>query len=312
MRYTVVLPVYNEEENINTLYDRVSKVLIKLTPDHGDDYEIIFINDGSSDKTRSMLDALRKKNNRVKIINFSRNFGHQMAVSAGLDHATGKYVAIMDADLQDPPEILPEFFAKLDEGFDTVYAVRTDRKESFIMRIAYDSFYRFLQSIATIHIPLDSGDFCVMNRQVVDAINAMPERNRFVRGLRSWVGFKSTGLKYKRDARNAGESKYNFAKLFKLAFDGIFAFSYAPLQAMFVIGLIAINGSVLAALWVIYQRFFTNNYDVVPGFATTVILVTFIGGLQLFSLGVVGEYMRRMFDEIKQRPQYIIESKKGF
>ncbi|OGK51294.1 glycosyl transferase [Candidatus Roizmanbacteria bacterium RIFCSPLOWO2_01_FULL_41_22] len=308
MKYSVILPVYNEEENLSTLYDRVSDALKKLKCD----YELIFVNDGSRDHTPELLNKLHSKDKSVKIINFSRNFGHQTAVTAGLQHCSGDYIAIMDADLQDPPEILAQFFAKLDDDYDVVYAIRTKRKESYLKRMGYDTFYRFLHFIANIDIPLDSGDFCVMNKKVVAALNSLPERNRFVRGLRSWVGFRQIGIEYERASRHAGESKYPISKLFKLAFDGIFSFSYVPLQMMFVVGFIAINMSILATIWVIYQRFFTENYAQVPGFATTVILVTFIGGVQLFSLGVVGEYMKRMFDEIKQRPQYIIDSTSGF
>ena len=308
MKYSVILPVYNEEENLSTLYDRVSDALKKLKCD----YELIFVNDGSRDHTPELLNKLHSKDKSVKIINFSRNFGHQTAVTAGLQHCSGDYIAIMDADLQDPPEILAQFFAKLDDDYDVVYAIRTKRKESYLKRMGYDTFYRFLHFIANIDIPLDSGDFCVMNKKVVAALNSLPERNRFVRGLRSWVGFKQIGIEYERASRHAGESKYPISKLFKLAFDGIFSFSYVPLQMMFIVGFIAINLSILATIWVVYQRFFTENYAQVPGFATTVILVTFIGGVQLFSLGVVGEYMKRMFDEIKQRPQYIIDSTSGF
>jgi polyisoprenyl-phosphate glycosyltransferase len=307
MMYSIVLPVYNEEANIESLYTRVKKVLDEL----GREHEILFVNDGSSDRTFELLKHIHAKDKNVKIINFSRNFGHQTAVSAGLKYIKGDAVAVLDADLQDPPEVLPKFFAKLHEGYNTVYAIRTARKENIIKRFTYSAFYRLLSSISSINIPLDSGDFCVMDRKVVDAINSMPERNRFVRGLRSWVGYKQIGLEYERDAREAGASKYTMSKLFKLAFDGIFSFSYVPLQAITVLGSIAMVVSIVGSVWAIYERFFTPNYNSVPGFATTIILIMFIGGLQLFSLGVVGEYMRRMYDEIKARPQYIIDSTVG-
>lgn len=308
MKYSIILPVYNESESLQQLYERISKVMTKLKSS----YEMIFINDGSTDRTGGMLVALRKKDSSVKIINFSRNFGHQTAVSAGLKYCTGEMVAILDSDLQDPPEVLPDFFKKLESGYDTVYAIRKNRKETAWKKFAYSTYYRILKSLANVDIPLDSGDFCVMSRRMIDAINSLPERNRFVRGLRSWVGFKQTGLAYDRDARSAGESKYTMSKLFKLASDGIFSFSYVPLQAITWIGFFGILLSVIGTLWAGYQKFFTPNYNAVPGFATTVILIMFIGGLQLFSLGVVGEYMRRMYDEIKARPQYIIESTAGF
>lgn len=308
MRYSVILPVYNEEANIDQLYDRISSVLHTLDSS----FEIIFVNDGSRDRTQEMLAALHKKDKKVKIITFSRNFGHQTAVSAGLRYVTGEKIAVLDADLQDPPEVLPEFFKKLDEGYDTVYAIRANRKESVFKRFVYSSFYKVLRVVANIDIPIDSGDFCVMNRRIVDAINLLPERNRFVRGLRSWVGFRQTGLTYERAARAAGESKYTMSKLFKLAFDGIFSFSYVPLQLITWLGSAGMLMAFIGSLWAGYQRFFTPNYNAVPGFATTIILIMFLGGLQLFSLGVVGEYMRRMYDEIKARPQYIIESTMGF
>lgn len=307
MKYSLILPVYNEEENISPLYDRLTSTMSALKGD----YELLFIDDGSHDLTYAKLRKFHESDRKVKVIRFSRNFGHQTAVTAGLKYAKGEQIAILDADLQDPPEVLEKFFAKLDDGYNVVYAIREKRKESFFKKTAYSFFYRLLDSVAQIKIPLDSGDFCVMDRKVVDALNSLPERNRFVRGLRSWVGFRQIGITYERAAREAGESKYPLSKLFKLAFDGIFSFSYVPLQMMFYTGLFALLGALAGSIWAIYQKFFTNHYNTVPGFATTIILVMFIGGLQLFSLGIVGEYMRRMYDEIKQRPQYIIDEVVG-
>lgn len=307
MKYSLIFPLFNEDENVDVLYKRVSSVMSKLKGE----YEIIFVNDGSYDKTEDLLKKLNAKDKKVKVINFSRNFGHQIAVSAGLNFVAGDYVAVLDADLQDAPEVLPKFFAKLEEGYDVVYAIRKNRKENLLKKIAYKMFYRFLKKVASIDIPLDSGDFCVMTKRVVKAVNSLPERNRFVRGLRSWVGFKQIGLEYERGARAAGESKYTFGKLFKLAFDGIFSFSYAPLQFMFYLGVITLLLSIVGSLIAVYFRFFTPFYDQVPGFATTIILVMFMGGLNLFSIGLLGEYMRRIYDESKQRPQYIIESTFG-
>lgn len=308
MEYSIILPIYNEEQNLPHLYKRVSQVMEKL----GGDFELIFINDGSTDKTSLLLKQFHEKNKKVKVINFSRNFGHQTAVTAGLHHISGDYIAVLDGDLQDPPEVLPDFFGKAKKGFDVVYAIRKKRKENIFLKICYSLFYKILHRVADIDIPLDSGDFCVMSKRVVQAINSLPERNRFVRGLRSWTGYKQTGLFYERDKRFAGESKYNLQKMFKLAFDGIFSFSYIPLQAMFFLGSISLLLSILGSLWAIYERFFTVNYNRVPGFATTIILIMFVGGLQMFSIGVMGEYLRRVYDEVKQRPQYIIESKIGF
>lgn len=308
MNYSIILPVFNEEDTIQNLYERVKPVMDSLKGE----YEVIFINDGSYDATEEMLQSLFEKDNHVKVINFSRNFGHQVAVSAGLQHSRGKRVAVLDADLQDPPEVLPEFFKKMDEGFDVVYAIRKKRKESFFKKAAYSMFYRILQKLSNIYIPLDSGDFCVMNERVVKAVNSLPERNRFVRGLRSWVGFKQTGIEYERSSRYAGESKYSFTGLLKLAFDGIFSFSFAPLQLMFYLGSIALFLSLIGSIVAVYLRFFTTAYKEVPGFATTIILIMFIGGLQMFSMGIMGEYIRRVYDEVKQRPQFIIDSKLGF
>ena len=308
MKYSVILPVYNEEENLDALQKRIVKVFVNLKKE----YEIIFINDGSCDETKNILDGLHKKNKNIKIINFSRNFGHQTAVTAGLDFATGEEVAILDADLQDPPEILPKFFSKLEEGYDVVYAIRKKRKENIIKRITYSLFYKILHLIANVNIPLDSGDFCVLSQRMVKTIKSFPERNRFIRGLRSWAGFKQIGLEYEREKRLAGTSKYGLKKLLKLAFDGIFSFSFIPLQIMFILGSLSLFLSVMGIFWAIYMKFFTTAYNQVPGFATTTILIMFVGGLQLFSIGIMGEYMRRVYDEVKQRPQYIIESKSGF
>lgn len=205
MKYSIIIPVYNESENINYLYDRLRNVFPKANKN----IEFIFINDGSTDDTLDQLIKLNQIDSRVKIINFSRNFGHQTAVSAGLKFCQGEMVGIIDADLQDPPELLLKFFDKLQQGYDVVYAIRKKRKEPFLMKLAYNTYYRFLKMIAEIDIPLDSGDFCAMKRRVVEAINALPERNRFIRGIRSWVGFKQIGLEYERDERYAGKSKYN-------------------------------------------------------------------------------------------------------
>lgn len=307
MKYSVIFPVFNEDKTIATVWKRTKTVLDKLTSD----YEIFFVNDGSYDDTREILEKFHKKDERVKVINFSRNFGHQVAVTAGLNFATGDAIAVLDADLQDPPEVLPQFFEKLSDGYDVVYAIRTKRKENIIKRTAYSLSYRILHRIANINIPVDAGDFCVMSKRAVKALNSLPERNRFIRGLRSWIGFKQIGIPYEREARFAGKSKYDLNRMIKLAFDGIFSFSFAPLQLMFYVGFISLVLSILGVIGAVYLRFFTTAYNRVPGFATTIILVMFIGGLQLFSMGILGEYMRRLYEESKQRPQYIIESKLG-
>lgn len=301
---SLILPVYNESPNIKPLYQRLKKCFPLKN------YEFVFINDGSKDDTFLKLQKLHQQDKRIKIINFSRNFGHQIAVTAGLQYASGQIVAILDADLQDPPEVLPKFFEKNNQGYDVVYAIRKKRKENFIKKFCYSSFYRLLHSLANINIPLDSGDFCVLSRQAVNAINSLPERNRFVRGIRSWVGFKQIGISYERQKRHAGDSKYPFKKLLKLAFDGIFSFSYAPLKLMLSFGTAMLIISILGSIIAVYIRFFTHIF--VPGFATTVILISFFGGLQMFTLGLMGEYIGRIYDEVKQRPNFIIHSTIGF
>jgi len=306
MMYSIVLPVYNESENIQTLYSRLSLVMRNMRKP----YEVLFVNDGSYDTTKDMLTHIHDKDRHVKVINFSRNFGHQMAVTAGLAHCSGEYIGVIDADLQDPPEILPRFFAKLEEGNDVVYAVRTHRKESVLKRFSYFLFYRILRKVANISIPLDSGDFCVMRRRVVEAINTMPERNRFIRGLRSFVGFTQVGLEYERDARVAGESKYTFKKLIRLAFDGIVSFSYVPLQILTFVGFSFFVFSIIGSLVTVYFKLFTNVY-IPRGFPTTIITIMFIGGVNMLALGIIGEYIGRIYDEVKRRHPYIIESSLG-
>src|SRR3989339_57591 len=307
MQYSLILPIFNEQENIETLYSRIDKVMKEIDRS----YEIIFINDGSTDKSQVILTALAKKNKAVKVINFSRNFGHQIAVTAGLNHSSGEVVAILDADLQDPPEVLPSFFKKLSEGYDVVYAIRRHRKESIPKRIMYYLFYRLLRLVANISIPLDSGDFCVMSRRVVLLLKNLPERNRFIRGLRSWVGFKQTGLTYERQGRMAGKSKYTLSKMFKLAFDGIFSFSYVPLQLLTWGGFIFLALAFFGIILTLYAKLFTDIF-IPRGFPTTIIVILFIGGMNMFSLGIIGEYIGRIYDEIKQRQLYIVESKLNF
>ena len=307
MHYSLILPIYNEEENIELLTKRLFEVMFKLQRS----FELIFVNDGSSDKSPAILKALNSENKNIKIINFSRNFGHQAAVTAGLDLSCGKVIAVLDADLQDPPEILPQFFAKLEEGYDVVYAIRRHRKESWGKRLMYFLFYRILKIVANINIPLDSGDFCVMSRRIVDELKSLPERNRFLRGLRSWVGYSQTGLEYEREGRFAGKSKYTWSKMFKLAFDGIFSFSYVPLQLLTWSGFLFLILAFLGILLTLYAKLFTNIF-IPRGFPTTIIVILFIGGINMFSLGIIGEYIGRIYDEVKSRKTYIIESKIGF
>jgi dolichol-phosphate mannosyltransferase len=297
---SVVVPLYNEEENIPELYRRLSAALGKL----GVDYQLVLVNDGSRDRTPTLLADLHATDHRVAALHLSRNFGHQAAVSAGLAHACGRAVAVMDGDLQDPPEALGAFLDKWREGYDVVYAVRQNRKEGALKRAGYWVFYRVLRAISDLDIPLDSGDFCLMDRKVVEVLNHLPERMRFVRGLRTFVGFRQTGLCYDRAARNAGRPKYSFRALLQLAADGIFSFSSYPLRLATYCGCAAIALAVGLAVWAFNDAL--GAHTAPRGWASTLIVILFMGAIQLLSLGVIGEYLRRIFIEAKQRPPYIV------
>ena len=296
---SLVIPVFNEAEIIATLCSRMVSALAHLT----DEYEVIFVNDGSTDSSLQLLGAVAARNKRFRVIDLARNFGHQTAITAGLQYALGAAVIIMDADLQDPPELIPHFVEKWKEGFEIVYAVRAKRKEGLLKRALYKVFYRTLQKLANIDIPLDSGDFGLIDRRVVDIINKMPECNRFIRGLRSWAGFRQTGIPYDRDARFSGVPKYSFSKLFKLALDGLFSFSTIPLRLATAMGFI-ISGLSFLGIFLYLYRFLTTPR--VPGFTTLIIIVLFIGGVQLITVGILGEYIGRIYDETKQRPLFVV------
>jgi dolichol-phosphate mannosyltransferase len=304
---SVVIPAYNEEDGIAEMYRRVAAA----APSWGDDFEILIIDDGSRDRTLEICEQIGKTDPRFKVICLSRNFGHQAAVSAGLMHARGSIVTVMDADLQDPPEELLPFIQKIHEGWDVVYAVRTKRKEGIVKRICYQAYYRILKRLAVLDIPLDAGDFCVMRGEVVDAINQLPESNRFVRGLRSWVGFRQTGLTYERQARFAGEPKYGFVKLFKLASDGIFNFSYRPLQFIMSIGVALAGFCMLGAIFVVVQ--YLANWTIIGfnprmarGWTSTIFIILFFSAVNLVCMGILGEYIGRLFEEVKRRPVWIV------
>lgn len=304
--YSIVIPIYNEEENLSELYSRLTAVMFSLQ----EPYEVILVDDGSRDNSLNIMREMHQRDERINIISLSRNFGHQIAISAGIEHASGKAVIVMDGDLQDPPEVLPQFIQKWKEGWDVVYAVRRKRKENLFKRTAYAIFYRLLKKISSIDIPLDSGDFSIMDRKIVDILKSIPERTRFVRGIRTWIGFKQMGLEYERDKRFAGEAKYNFKKLVKLALDGLISFSYVPLKLAVSFGFVISGVSFLGAIATLFQRLFTDT--TVPGYATTVISILFLGGIQLITIGILGEYIGRIYDEVKQRPLYIIQEIIGF
>jgi polyisoprenyl-phosphate glycosyltransferase len=297
---SVVVPIYNEAENLAALYARLTTVLETSAPD----YEIVFVDDGSRDTSLAQLHALAAANDRIVVVELARNFGHQVAISAGLDQSRGGAVVVMDADLQDPPEVLPQFIAKWREGYDVVYAVREHRKESWPKRAVYALFYRLLQRVANIEIPLDAGDFCIMDRQVVDLLVGMPERNRFVRGIRSWIGLRQVGLAYERQARHAGQPKYTFSRLVYLALDGLISFSYVPLRVITLLGFGVSLLSIILAIFYVIKRLTVGLYP--PGFATLIVAVCFLTGIQLITIGVIGEYVGRIFDEVKRRPLYIV------
>jgi len=304
---SVIVPAYNESEGIRALHER----LTACAAGWGEPYEILLIDDGSRDNTLEIAEELAAADAHLKIVSLSRNFGHQAAVTAGLEHACGDVVAIIDADLQDPPEELHRFFAKCREGYDVIYGVRTKRKEAALKRASYFVFYRVLAQLASIEIPLDSGDFCVMNRRAVAAVNALPERRRFVRGLRSWVGFRQFGLTYERHARLAGEPKYTFAKLVNLALDGIINFSSKPLRLIALLGIGLGSASILVGLFVLTQyitdwTIWGYNPRESKGWTSTILTILFLASVQLFCLGIIGEYLGRMFEEIKQRPVYVV------
>lgn len=306
---SIVIPIYNEEENIDNLYAR----LTVSAPLWNDDYEIVLVDDGSKDNSLAMMHAYAEKDSHVRVIKLSRNFGHQPAISAGIQEAKGDAVVIMDGDLQDPPEELHRFLDKWREGYEVVYAVRTKRKEGFFKKVAYKTFYRLLAWISDIEIPLDSGDFCVMDRKVVNAIvKKMPENVRFVRGLRAYVGFKQIGVTYERAERAAGEVKFTFKKLVQLALDGLFGFSNFPLRMATYLGFtIAIPSFLIGIFFILHRligfKVFGHSPDETPGTASLAVGMYFLGGVILIILGILGEYIGRIYIEVKRRPYFVID-----
>jgi dolichol-phosphate mannosyltransferase len=298
---SVIIPIYNEEQNIPVLYTRMKQVLDSL----GDTYELLFINDGSRDQSMRLIRELAAKDNKVHFINFSRNFGHQIAVTAGLDACKGDQVVIIDADLQDPPELIAEMRAKMKEGYEVVYARRNKRSgESFMKRWTAKMFYRILAKITSIDIPLDTGDFRIMDRKIVDVLKHMPEQQKFLRGQISWAGFRQTYITYDRDQRNAGETGYTYKKMIRFALDGITSFSNWPLKVATITGFVVSGITFLIALYALYARFITKDY--VPGWTSLILAVLFIGGVQLITIGIIGEYISRLSANVRNRPLYII------
>ncbi len=309
---SVVIPCFNEEAVLPLLQARLVKALDTL----GLPWEVLFIDDGSSDGTYAALVAIHAADPRFKTAALSRNFGHQTAISAGLHLAAGDVVAVMDADLQDPPEILPACLNLLRSGYDVVYAVRRKRKEHLLKRAAYRIFYRFLSIVAEVRIPLDAGDFCLLTRRVVDALKAMPERNIFVRGMRAWAGFRQIALEYEREARAAGETKYPLTKLIRLASDGVFSFSTAPLRLATYLGFCVLSLAVLITLWLLVWRvlgfrFMGHIPSELPGWTALAVGLLSFSGVQLLILGFIGEYIGRIYTEVKRRPRWIFREAAG-
>lgn len=306
-KVSIVIPCYNEEAVLPLLFERLSREAALW----GTDYEVILVDDGSVDRTWEILLDFHRRDPRWKLIRFARNFGHQTALRAGLFATTGELVAVLDADLQDPPEVLPQFFAKWSEGYDVIYGVRRTRREGIVMRSAYHWFYRLLSLVAENHIPLHAGDFSVMDRRIVDLLKQMPEQKPFIRGLRSWLGFRQVALPYDRDARAAGRTKYNMGRLFGLALDGILSSSILPLRLATWFGacvsLLAFLGAVLILVMrLMEQHLAAWGIATVPGTATIVISILFLGGVQLLCLGILGEYLGRIYENVKGRPFWTV------
>jgi polyisoprenyl-phosphate glycosyltransferase len=307
MKISIIIPCFNEEDVVLYTYERLYKVLTSINYE----YELVFINDGSADTTLEKLLSLQKKNDKVKVISFSRNFGHQASVSAGLHHAKGDAVVIIDADLQDPPELIPEMIKKWISGVDVVYGVRSIRKgESMFKKLSANIYYRFINFLSDVYLPIDTGDFRLIDRKVIDAFNTLPERNKYIRGIISWLGFKQEPLFFERDARFAGETKYPFSKMIKFAFMGLTYFSDKPLRLALNLGFISTLIGLIYGAIVIIQKIFLPHL-IVSGWPSTLVTIIFLGGVQLICLGFIGLYLGKIFDEVKGRPQYIVEKSWG-
>lgn len=307
-KYSLIVPIYNEEETLPELYRRLNAVMERLDGS----VELILVNDGSRDRSLNLMRDLHRRDSRVCYLSLARNFGHQTAVTAGLNFSRGQVVIVLDADLQDPPELLPDLVEKWRQGYQVVYAQRTKRKqEGWFKRFTAYAFYRLLKRLADVDIPSDTGDFCLMDRQVVDLLNAMPERNRYIRGLRAWIGFRQTSVLFERDPRFAGDVKYTFRKSFSLALNSLVSFSRVPLRFSTYLGLLAAFLALLMAILVLYWRLYQANSPL-TGFATIAIAVFFFGSVQLICIGILGEYIGRIYEEVKGRPLYTIAEVAGF
>ena len=302
LKVSIAIPVYNEETIVEELLRRCLAVLDSL-PDGP--HEIVLVDDGSTDRTWALIQQASAQDGRVIGVTLSRNFGHQAAIGAALDHTSGDFVVVMDGDLQDPPEAIPDLLAEAQKGFDVVYVVRIGRKEGVWLRTCYALFYRLISLLADLKLPIGAGDFAIMSRRVVDLVRQSPERQRYLRGLRTWYGFQQKGLEIERNARHSGRSKYNLRRLFRLAFDGVFAFSVVPIRLATAFGMLAVTGSVLFVVYSLIVKVFFGQSPV--GFTALIFAITFLSGVQLLFLGVIGEYIGRIYEEVKQRPHYIVK-----
>jgi len=298
---SIVVPLYNEEANVEALYQRLKAVVDSM----GVSYQFVFINDGSRDRTLALVHELSRRDRHVCYIDLSRNFGHQIAVTAGLDNCTGAAVVIIDADLQDPPELIPQLYAKLLTGYEVVYAKRLSRPgENAAKLMTAKMFYRTLASITNVSIPVDTGDFRIISRKVVEALKLMPEQNKFLRGQISWIGFRQTYVEYDRAQRAGGETGYTYSKMLRLALDGITAFSDFPLKLASLSGFIVSGIAFMVMLYTLYARFITHDYQ--PGWASLMVSILFLGGVQLIAIGIIGEYIGRLSANVRQRPLYLV------
>lgn len=304
--YSIVIPVYNEEKNLGELYLQLSRALESLSKPK----ELIFVNDGSQDHSLEILEKLAKNNKDVRILSLSRNFGQQAAVTAGLANASGEVVALMDADLQDPPETLLKLLQKVADGYDVAYGVSTKRHDPFIRKLLMNSYYWVMNWMASCQIPQGAGIFSALSRPAVEALLELPERNRFLPALRSWVGFKQIGVPFEKPKRFAGKESQSFLKLFRMGFDALLSFSYFPLRWATILGLIISVVALISILDVLYQKYIAGT--AILGWSSTLISILFIGAVQLLTVGLIGEYLGRIYDEVKKRPYYLISKKTNF
>ncbi|BAY09673.1 glycosyltransferase family 2 protein [Calothrix sp. NIES-2098] len=307
-KYSFIVPIYNEEDTIAEMYRRISMVMNRMDGA----VELCLVNDGSRDRSLQMIRELHQKDPRVVYLSLARNFGHQIAVTAGLNFARGQVVVILDADLQDPPELIPDMVEKWRQGYQIVYAQRIQRRqEGWFKRFTAYAFYRILKNLADVDIPTDTGDFCLLDRKVVDVLNTMSERNRYIRGLRAWVGFNQIAIKFERDPRFAGDVKYTFRKSLALAINGLVSFSKVPLRLSTYMGFLAAIVSLLMCVLVLYWRLFVPHSPL-TGIAIIMMAIFFLAAVQLFSIGILGEYVGRIYEEVKQRPLYTLAEVAGF